>query len=260
MTFSTVSQGCLLVNPDLPDDAQLAAAWNMALDEVMLEQAASHGQLGLRFYSWAGPTVSLGYFQQLADRNQHRTSLECPLVRRSSGGGALVHGDAAHDLTYSIAVPTTSSRGAVVPLYDCFHASLVEVLKTLGFDARLCSVARDEDPKPFLCFQRHTVGDVLIGQDKVCGSAQRRLGRAILQHGTLLLERIPEAPELPGLATLHPKHGWDSPPDLRDRWMQAVRSRWSIDWAPLTLDAKRLEQVARKVSEKFSSPRWTKRR
>lgn len=260
MRLSAVSEGCLLTNPELPGDVQLAAAWNMALDEVMLERAASHRQLCLRFYSWAGPTVSLGYFQSLADRKLHRTSYDCPLVRRSSGGGALVHGAAAYDLTYSVAVPTTSVRGAVVPLYDCFHESLVEVLKRLGFEARLCAVAREENPKPFLCFQRHTVGDVLIGHDKVCGSAQRRLGQAILQHGTLLLERIPEAPELPGLATLHPEHGWSSPPDLRDRWLQAVRNRWSIDWTPLSLDAKQLEQVARKVSEKFTSQRWTQRR
>ena len=34
----------------------------MALDEVLLEKAAQ-GQASLRFYQWASPTVSLGYFQ-----------------------------------------------------------------------------------------------------------------------------------------------------------------------------------------------------
>jgi lipoate-protein ligase A len=56
--------------------------------------------------------------------------------------------------------------------------------------------------EPFLCFQRRAVGDVLLGEHKIAGSAQRRRGGAILQHGSVLLARSPYAPELPGISDL----------------------------------------------------------
>ena len=76
----------------------------MAVDEVLLDAAAVREQLSLRFYGWSEPTLSLGYFQRVADRKQHIASRECPLVRRLSGGGAILHDD---ELTYSFATPAT---------------------------------------------------------------------------------------------------------------------------------------------------------
>ena len=55
-------------------DPPAAGAWNMAVDETLLEAAAAEGQCTLRFYQWAEPTLSLGYFQAYADRNQHEAS------------------------------------------------------------------------------------------------------------------------------------------------------------------------------------------
>ena len=57
-------------------------------------------------------------------------------------------------------------------------------------------------PAPFLCFQRRTPGDLLIGGAKVLGSAQRRRKTAVLQHGGLLLAQSAHAPELAGIAEL----------------------------------------------------------
>ena len=51
----------------------------------------------------------------------------------------------------------------------------------------------------FLCFNRRSPGDIVIGDHKVMGSAQRRWKSAILQHGSLLLARSPWAPQLLGL-------------------------------------------------------------
>src|SRR5262245_4175177 len=84
---------------------------NMAADEAMLETAAESGLASLRFYTWAAPTLSLGYFQSasvvrslssglLASRADHTQDL--PWVRRSTGGAAIVH---HRELTYSLALP-----------------------------------------------------------------------------------------------------------------------------------------------------------
>lgn len=63
--------------------APAPGAWNMAVDEVLLERAVAC----LRFYRWSEPTLSLGYFQAYADRREHPPSLPCAAVRRLTGGG-----------------------------------------------------------------------------------------------------------------------------------------------------------------------------
>ena len=63
---------------------------NMAIDEALLE-SASRGETILRFYSWSPATLSLGYFQAYDDRREHSASADLDVVRRSTGGGAIVH-------------------------------------------------------------------------------------------------------------------------------------------------------------------------
>src|SRR5690606_8004170 len=189
-----------------------------ARDEVLLEQAAGEAITSLRVYQWTPATVSLGYFQAAEDRDQHEPSRAAPLVRRASGGGALVH-DA--ELTYSVALPAPHplSRGGE-PLYMAVHQTLVDWLNAdfapPGGRFEICqnSQSPPEGKEPWLCFLRRARGDVLYrppqlkdanplapdGLYKVCGSAQRRRGSAVLQHGSLVLERSPVAPEVPGIA------------------------------------------------------------
>lgn len=71
-----------------------SAAFNMALDEALLESAAAPL---LRFYRWRRPALSFGYFgryDEAAAQSSHRE-----IVRRWTGGGIVPHGD---DLTYSV--------------------------------------------------------------------------------------------------------------------------------------------------------------
>ena len=65
-----------------------SGVWNMAMDETLLESAASEGVGTVRVYRWELPTVSLGYFQ----KNELDESLtHLPRVRRLTGGGAILH-------------------------------------------------------------------------------------------------------------------------------------------------------------------------
>lgn len=178
--------------------------WNMAVDEALLETAVSTGQATLRFYQWQEPTLSLGYFQSLDDRQQHPPSQDCPVVRRASGGGAILHD---RELTYSIAIPQAAARLTEAShLYELCHQTLIAALAECGITATLyrdCSVTTSNETQnlkpPFLCFQRRTCFDVVIGTAKIGGSAQRRRRGAVLQHGSVLLARSPKAPELPGI-------------------------------------------------------------
>jgi lipoate-protein ligase A len=183
-------------------DLPAAGAWDMAVDEVLLQSAAENGRCSLRFYRWSEPTLSLGYFQRADQRAAHAGSRDCAMVRRQTGGGAIVHDQ---ELTYSLAIPVAHPLAKdALRLYRTVHEALVSVLARFGVHATLWSeptalAAADE---PFLCFERRSSGDVLLGQSKICGSAQRRRRGAILQHGSLLLARSTQAPELPGVEEL----------------------------------------------------------
>src|SRR6267154_2578314 len=77
----------------------------MAADEVLLEHAVATTRPALRFYVWNPPTLSLGYFQKFADRLSG-----LPVVRRQTGGGAIVHD---HELTYALALPPGPAQKGV---------------------------------------------------------------------------------------------------------------------------------------------------
>ncbi len=200
----------------------------MAVDEVLLSWAAETGGCCWRLYAWEEPTLSLGYFQAYRDRRGHIASRDCPAVRRLTGGGAIVH-DA--ELTYSLVVPAEHPLAVCRDrLYETVHASLIETLAEWGITARLCERAASGEtaPDPFLCFQRRAPGDVLVGETKIAGSAQRRRRGAVLQHGSVLLDRSPAAPELASLADVSATG--ISPGALAGAWQPRLAERLRTTW------------------------------
>jgi lipoate-protein ligase A len=242
----------LLCDPPRP------GAWNMAVDEMLLEWSAEQGGCCWRFYRWEQPTLSLGYFQRYEHRQQHPPSRHCPAVRRLTGGGAIVH-DA--ELTYSLVIPSghrlAAQRGL---LYEAVHASLIEALAEAGIAAALCRPAGRGAPtgEPFLCFQRRAPGDVLLGQAKVAGSAQRRRRGAVLQHGSVLLRRSAAAPEL---ATLEELSGRAFTAEgLAAIWLPKVSDRLGLVTRPQPLSPQEQQRAAVLLKTRYSQRRWTEKR
>jgi len=164
---------------------------NMAVDDCLLAEAAGGGRPTLRLYRWAPPTLSLGYFQSYADPARAAPDLAAlPVVRRVTGGGAIVHAD---ELTYSVALPIAYPLAGRRPadLYTWMHDRIVEAVATLG--GRTEPKGGDEPLSarggPFLCFDCHAPFDLMAGPVKLAGSAQRRTRGALLQHGSVVLSR-----------------------------------------------------------------------
>jgi len=196
------------------DDAA-NGAWNMSMDQALLETANSTGLVTLRFYTWSEPTLSLGYFQSHLDRVHHPSSQACPMVRRKTGGGAILH---HHELTYSLCVPAQhrwSKQNS--DLYRLVHRAIIELLAQDSITAHLFGEvdepilachSKDQlpvatiDNRDFMCFKRRAEGDIVLDGHKVVGSAQRRLRNALLQHGSLLLFGSKFASELFGIKDL----------------------------------------------------------
>jgi len=168
-----------------------AGWWNMAVDEAIL-QGVNEGASPptLRFYRWAEPTISLGYFQKfeeyLAQDEQIR---RMPLVRRQTGGGAILHDD---ELTYALVLGLEGRQGPEIEgFYRLVHDAFRAVLERWGVRAAYRGQEERGNVQrgPFFCFSRKHRLDLVIGQDKLLGSAQRRIKKAVLQHGSLILGR-----------------------------------------------------------------------
>ena len=174
-----------------------SGAWNMAVDEVLLESALERAVCTLRWYRWDVPTLSLGYFQSRASALHEPRFAGMPIVRRLTGGGAIVH---HHELTYSCALaPVHPLAANPRRLYSLVHECAVAVLAGFGVEARLRGETHAERESEFLCFSRGDPHDVVMQHGKVLGSAQRRRKGAVLQHGSLVLRRSPKAVEFAGI-------------------------------------------------------------
>ena len=170
---------------------------NMQIDEDLLNKAVQSGQSTLRFYEWKEPTISLGYFQK--DVGLVPEPLRgLPLVRRLSGGGAILHDQ---ELTYSLAVASDHPWASdPTRIYRFVHELIIALLAGNGLECRLRG-SEESDPhnKSFLCFSRADPNDVVVGTQKIVGSAQRRRKGAVLQHGSILWRRSSFAVEFPGI-------------------------------------------------------------
>ena len=235
-----------------------SGGWNMAVDEALKLGTTSASPLLLRFYGWIPATLSLGYFQTLADRQQHSASLACPVTRRLSGGGAILHD---RELTYSIVVPPGHPWSADAQLlYDQLHQTLIETLAEWKMPAVQCTepVVRPPAEEPFLCFARRAWGDVLLDGWKICGSAQRRRQGTVLQHGSILLARSPQAPELPGIAELR---GQEIPPrELSSAWLERLHVAWGLQFQPEEMTPAEIACAEQLNEQKYDNRPWIERR
>jgi lipoate-protein ligase A len=182
----------------LPTEA-LSGPENMAADEVLLLAAAGHGVASLRFYTWAEQTLSLGYFQAEAPRRADPNLADVAWVRRPSGGAAILH---HHELTYSLALPVGATWQSRESWLCRFHYAVAAALGSFGVAAHPVDCGEEKKLGEFLCFLHQTPGDLLVGQNKVVGSAQRKLRGALMQHGSILLRQSPYTPALPGVLEL----------------------------------------------------------
>ena len=248
-------------------------AWNMAVDEVLLGEVAETGTPILRFYTWKRPTLSLGYFQRAEDRLQHPASKSADLVRRLSGGGAILHD---RELTYSLILPPTHALARhTQALYQRVHQAIVAVLNTLlseahsNWQASLYQAPAVHSPpvEPFLCFQRRTPGDIVVSErsatldvpnHKVVGSAQRRRQGTVLQHGSILVRKSKRAPELIGFADqLDPK--LPIGPDLMRYLAETLPRQLGLKPTTYALSGRLTAMAGELAGTKYGVPSWTER-
>jgi lipoate-protein ligase A len=159
----------------------------MALDAGLLETV---DEVIARRYTWAPPALSVGKFQEL----QTVPGLPFEVVRRPSGGRAVLHGE-AFEWSFAVAfppgVPTAGPRSAVdvATPYGLVAGAFAAALRELGVTLDGSGEVAYQRSK--LCFAGALRYDICSRGQKVVAIAQAKKGGRTLVHGSFLLERPP---------------------------------------------------------------------
>jgi lipoyl(octanoyl) transferase len=214
------------------------AAFNMAMDEALLEAMARLGQPVLRFYGWTEPAGTFGYFQKFSEV-ERATHLR-PLIRRPTGGGIVPH-DA--DWTYSAVFPPGHEWHLLKAeeSYRRIHEWLQLAFAELKVETELAPDKKKSLPGQ--CFAGHEKFDLLWRGQKIAGAAQRRNKSGLLIQGSV------------------------QPPAVsisRDDWeiaMCAVAdAKFPVEGGGFSPDANLCERTDKFILEKFSQATYNRKR
>lgn len=163
----------------------------MAIDEALALSSGSGSPPTLRSYLFEPPSISVGRSQNVPGElhlNAFRFE-SIDVVRRPTGGLAILHKD---DFTYSVTLPFLKApllRGD--PVFKLVAKGILAALEILGIKAELVAHEGGAYRPGSWCFESMFGVDIEWEGMKICGSAQKKYPRSILQHGSLFL-KLPE--------------------------------------------------------------------
>ncbi len=211
---------------------------NMALDELLLEFAAAEHTPVLRTYRWSKPFVSIGYFDRIEAIEEQFPGR--PVVRRWTGGGVVDH---RADFTFSLSVPAEDALARLPgeQRYGVIHARVASALERCGIATqsagRVIPAARSVVPAP--CFESAVGGDLMSGERKIVGGAQRRSRLGVLHQGSIQTA-----------APMTDQNALDA----------ALADAFACEQRPLLADAGMMERASALAESKYATPAWLRAR
>src|SRR5262245_16026089 len=194
-------------------DGPLDGVSNMAIDAALLEEVelSPAARTVVRFYQWRRPTLSLGRSQKIesAVDTDYCAENGIDVVHRPTGGRAVLHDD---ELTYAVISNDASQFGdTIYGNYKRVSQALCEAFNRLGVPAVLVPETRKPQPHPNgvdpPCFLSSSRYELAVDGRKIVGSAQRRLRRSFLQHGSMPIscdrEKLARATRMPESEALY---------------------------------------------------------
>ena len=164
----------------------------MGQDAALLQNLAQSAEPILHLYDWQKPSLTYGYFlapeKFLCTRALERYDIEA--ARRPTGGGVTLH---LGDLAFSLLVPKDHPFYSANTL-DCYYAVNTKVKEafTSFFGSQFAfSFVRKETEEGgvarHFCMANPTKYDVVVGNQKIGGAAQRKTRFGFLHQGTISL-------------------------------------------------------------------------
>lgn len=259
-----------------------SGAWNMAVDEAILE-AIGRADIPptLRLYAWEPACLSLGYAQSFSDVDHNLvTANGWQVVRRITGGRAILHTD---ELTYSVIGPQDEPRlaGSVIESYQRLSQALLMALSLLDLPveaARKENNTRNSTSPAPICFEVPSHYEITAAGKKLIGSAQARKKAGVLQHGSLPLygdlSRIAQVLAFPDEAqrqdaaqrllrrattvesVLGRNVSWN---EAASAFREAFKTALNLNFEVTGLTPAELRRADELVKEKYAHPDWIER-
>ena len=227
---------------------------NLALDEALLVEA-DEGRRGavLRFWESSRFAVVLGASRRILDdvRVEACRADEVPIVRRTSGGGSVVIGPGALNVT--LVLPDSAAPGLTA----------VDVAQRFVLERIAGALSTPEQPVIL-----EGSGDLTLGGRKFGGTAQRRLRQWFLVHCSILhdfpLDRISRYLTIPSRQPAY--RGGRSHDDFLsnlDLPRRIIRGSICAAWSPTCLLSPTTnvshELLKTLLSDRFANRSWIER-
>jgi lipoate-protein ligase A len=237
------------------DGGWATGARQMAVDDALLT-LCGRGETPptLRLFGFRPVCLSLGRFQ-LADQIPRPPGID--LVRRPTGGGAVVH---RGDICYSIVLPLSHplAAGGIRQSYEHLARGLAAGLEMLGLPPLATDGASRPPQRSGWCFEAAAPYELALAGRKLVGSAQARRGGALLQQGSIPALGGPEPAEATLATSLREALGrpvsWD---ELGEALVLGFARAWGIEIRPGQLTAEEEELARRLERERYADPGWT---
>lgn len=265
-----------------PPGGRAGGAWNMAVDESILEHVQAEVRPSLptlRLYAWEPACLSLGHAQPIGDVDLPRLRARSwDVVRRATGGRAILHTD---ELTYSVTGRSDDPllAGGVLESYNRLAQALLFAVREMGLPVELKEGKPSENAAPNpVCFEVPSTYEITVGGKKLIGSAQARRREGVLQHGSLPLTgdltRICQALDFESEAarasaaqrllrratTVESALGrsvtWET---AADAFVHAFETQLGICFSRGELSRSEIKRAEELVYEKYDHPSWTER-
>ncbi|HSL89241.1 MAG TPA: hypothetical protein VK870_08060 [Ignavibacteriaceae bacterium] len=159
--------------------------------DIQLAQNFSNDEVIFRVYRWNPYCISLGANQNTEEINIEKARLDnIDVVKRPTGGRAILHSE---ELTYSVIYPIDYKTSAH-NLYNQINIALKKGLIFYNYTLNQVELENNQpDLKDFykqdkstICFAVSSKSEINFNSKKLVGSAQRKMGKVILQHGSIL--------------------------------------------------------------------------
>jgi lipoyl(octanoyl) transferase len=164
--------------------------FNMDFD-LQLADICRPGEAYFRLYRWQPYCISLGAGQEFNSVDIKKAEEDnIDVVKRPTGGRAVLH---AEEVTYSVILPVDILSSARQTYFE-INAALSVGLKSyhpLLSDIEMEQKQTDfskfyKTPAGSICFAAPSKNELKYSGKKIVGSAQRKMDKVLLQHGSIL--------------------------------------------------------------------------